>query len=166
MKIFSFWPRQWFRFNIRGNNRGTTLIEVMIALLLIALVILGGGMFFFYGRVNIIREAHRRAALLVASQRLEALKAADWDLIAHNPLSYEPYYITHSSDWYLESSETKETITVDSLSDAQMLTEAQWEDDNLDDSNDTYDYLKITIVVEWSDPAPNRVSLTSLVGPP
>jgi len=43
---------------------------------------------------------------------------------------------------------------------------AQWEDDNLDDSNDTYDYLKITITVEWSDPATNRVSLTSLVGPP
>ncbi len=166
MKIFCFWPREWFRFNIRGNNRGTTLIEVMIALLIIALVILGGGMFFFYGRLNIVRESHRRAALLVASQRLEALKAADWDKIAHNPLSYQPYYITHSSDWDLKSSETKETVTVDNLSDAQMLTEAQWEDDNLDDSNDTYDYLKITVVVEWSDPASNRVSLTSLVGPP
>jgi len=166
MKIISFWPREWFRFNIRGNNRGTTLVEVMIALLIIALVILGGGMFFFYGRLNIVREAHRRAALLVASQRLEVLKAADWDDIAHNPLSYEPYYITHSSDWAWNSSETKETVTVDNLPDAQMLTEAQWEDDNLDDSNDTYDYLKIAIVVEWSDPAPNRVSLTSLVGPP
>jgi len=164
MKIFSFWPRQWFRFNIRGNNRGTTLIEVMLALLIIALVILGGGMFFFYGRLNIIREAHRRAALLVASQRLEALKAADWDDIAHNPLSYQPYYITHSSDWDLKESETKETVSVDNLSDAQMLTEAQYRDD--DGMYDSYDYLKITIVVEWSDPATNRVSLTSLVGPP
>jgi Tfp pilus assembly protein PilV len=164
MKISSFWPREWFRFNIRGNNRGTSLIEVMIAILLIALVILGGGMFFFYGRVNIVREAHRRAALLVASQRLEALKAADWDLIAHNPLSYQPYYITHSSDWALNLSETKETVTVDNLSDAQMLTEAQYMDD--DGMNDSYDYLKITVRVEWSDPATNRVSLTSLVGPP
>ena len=166
MKIFSFWPKEWFRFNIRGNNRGTTLIEVMIALLIIALVILGGGMFFFYGRINIVRESHRRAALLIASQRVEALKAADWDLIAHNPLSYQPYYITHSSDWALNLSETKETITVDNLSDGERVTEAEWVDDNPDDSYDTYDYLQITIVVEWSDPAPNRVSLTSLVGPP
>jgi len=167
MKIFSFWPREWFRFNIRGNNRGTTLVEVMIALLIIALVILGGGMFFFYGRLNIVREAHRRAALLITNQRLEALKAADWDDIALiSPLSYQPYYITHSSVWALNLSETKETITVDNLSDAQMLTEAEWVDDNPDDSYDTYDYLKITIVVEWSDPASNRVSLTSLVGPP
>ena len=164
MKIFSFWPRQWFRFNIRGNNRGTTLVEVMIALLIIALVILGGGMFFFYGRLNIVRESYRRAALLVASQRLEALKAADWDVIAHNPLSYEPYYITHSSDWALTLSETKETITMDNLSDAQMLTEAQYMDD--DGMDDSYDYLKITIVVEWSDNITNKVSLTSLVGPP
>ena len=164
MKIFSFWPRKWFRFNIRGNNRGTTLVEVMIALLIIALVILGGGMFFFYGRLNIVREAHRRAALLVASQRLEALKAADYEKIAHNPLSYEPYYITHSSDWALKESETKETVTADNPPDAQMLTEAQYMDD--DGMDDSYDYLKITIVVEWSDPAPNRVSLTSLVGPP
>jgi len=165
MKIFSFWPRKWFRFNIRGNNRGTTLAEVMIALLIIALVILGGGMFFFYGRLNIIREAHRRAALLVASQRLEALKAADWDDIALiSSLSYQPYYITHSSGWALNLSETKETITVDNLSDAQMLTEAQYMDD--DGMDDSYDYLKITVVVEWSDPATNRVSSTSLVGPP
>ncbi|GAH59881.1 unnamed protein product, partial [marine sediment metagenome] len=35
-----------------------------------------------------------------------------------------------------------------------------------DSMNDSYDYLKITIVVEWSDPALNGVSLTSLVGPP
>jgi len=165
MKIFSFWPREWFRFNIRGNNRGTTLVEVMIALLIIALVILGGGMFFFYGRLNILREAHRRAALLVASQRLEALKAADWDDIAlTSPLSYEPYYITHSSDWALNLSETKETVTVGNPSSGEMLTEAQYMDD--DDVDGSYDYLKITVVVEWSDPASNRVSLTSLVGPP
>jgi len=166
MKIFSFWSGEWFHFNIRGNNRGTTLIEVMIALLIIVLVILGGGMFFFYGRLNIIRESHRRAALLVASQRLEALKAADWedDIALISPLSYQPYYITHSSGWALNLSETKETVTVDNLSDAQMLTEAQYMDD--DGMNDSYDYLKITIVVEWSDNTTNRVSLTSLVGPP
>ena len=167
MKIFFFWPKEWFRFNIRGNNRGTTLVEVMIALLIIALVILGGGMFFFYGRLNIVRESHRRAALLVASQRLETLKAADWDNIAlkhMSPLSYEPYYITHGSGWALNLSETKDTITVDNLSDAQMLTEAQYIDD--DGMNDSYDYLKIMVRVEWSDPAPNRVSLTTLVGPP
>ena len=166
MKIFSFWLRKGHCFN-RGNNKGTTLIEVMLALLIIALVILGGGMFFFYGRVNIMREAHRRAALLVASQRLEALKAANWGDIALSPLSDEPYYITYSesSGWFLNLSETKETVTVDNLPDGKRTTEAQWQDAAAD-GIDSYDYLQITITVEWSDNITNRVSLTTRVGPP
>ena len=124
-------------------------------------------MFFFYGRVDIMWESHRRAALLVASQRLEALKAADWDDIpVTSPPSYQPYFITHSSGWVLNSSETKDTVTVDNLSDGERVTEAQWVDDSPDDSNDTYDYLKITVTVEWSDNTTNRVSLTTLVAPP
>jgi len=149
-----------FSFNLQS---GTTLIELMLALLIIALIILGGGMFFFHGRVNIIRESHRRAALLVASQRLEALKAADYEKIALNDPSYQPYYITHSSDWAWNLSETKETVTVDNLSDGQMLTEAQWRDD--DGMNDSYDYLKIMVTVEWSDSTTNTVSLTTLIAP-
>jgi len=153
MKILSF-----------SSKTGTTLVELMVALPIITLIILGGGMFFFYGRVNIIRESHRRAALLVASQRLEALKAADYKHIALNAPSYQPYYITHSSGWVLNSSETKDTVTVDNLSDGQMLTQAQYMDD--DSMNDSYDYLEITVTVEWSDNTTNRVSLTTLVAPP
>jgi len=156
MKIFAF-----------NSKSGATLIEVMIALIIIALIILGGGMFFFYGRVNIIREAHRRAALLVASQRLEALKAAAWDDIAlTSPLSYDPYYITYSSGWVKNLSETKDTgVQVDNLSDGEMVTEAQWVDDDPDDGDESYDYLKVTVTVEWSDSTTNTVSLTTLIAP-
>lgn len=152
MKVFS-----------SNSETGTTLIELLVALLIIALVILGGGMFFFYGRVNIIREAHRRAALLVASQRLEALKAADYKDIALDPPSDQPYYITHSGSWILNLSETKETATVDNLSDGQILTEVQYIDD--DAANDSYDYVKVTVRVEWSDSTANSVDLTTLIGP-
>lgn len=160
MKILSF-----------SSNRGATLVELVVALLIIALVILGGGMFFFFGRVNIIREAHRRAALLVASQRLEALKAAAWDDIALDPTAIpdplnQPYYITYGSSWNRSLEETKDTeVPVDNLSDGEMMTEAQWVDDDPDDGNDTYDYLKITVTVEWSDSTTNTVSLTTLIAP-
>jgi len=139
----------------------------MIALIIIALITLGGGMFFFYGRVNIIREAHRRAAVLVASQRLEAFKAAAWDDIAlTSPLAYDPYYITYSSGWVKNLSETKDTgVQVDNLSDGEMVTEAQWVDDDPDDGDESYDYLKVTVTVEWSDSTTNTVSLTTLIAP-
>jgi len=155
-----------------NSKSGATLIEVMIALLIIALIILGGGMFFFYGRVNIIREAHRRAALLVASQRLEALKAAAWDDIALDPAAIpdplnQSYYITYGSSWNRSLEETKDTeVPVDNLSDGEMVTEAQWVDDDPDDGNDTYDYLKVTVTVEWSDSTTNTVSLSTVIASP
>jgi len=155
MKILSF-----------SSKRGATLVELMIALLIIALVILGGGMFFFHGRVNIMREAHRRAALLVVSQRLEELKAANWGGIAlTSPLSYESYYITHSGGWVRNLSETKDTeVPVDNLSDGEMVTEVQWEDDG-DDGIDSYDYLKLTVTIEWHNGTTNTVSLSTLIAP-
>lgn len=160
MKILSF-----------SSKRGATLVELIVALFIIALVILGAGMFFFYGRVNIIREAHRRAALLVASQRLEELKAADWEDIA--PEAADPsfrYYLLDSSwDWLQpEVSESdppgdaRETVPVDDVADAKIVTEVQWEDDGSDGS---YDYLKIMAIVNWTDSTTNTVSLSTLIAP-
>jgi len=108
MKIFSF-----------NSKSGTTLVELVVALLIIALVILVGGMFFVYGRVNIIQEAHRRAALLVASQRLEALKAADYSDITPQGFgpNYDPYYIVWGSDW-----DPRENLVYDYVTVVASLT--------------------------------------------
>jgi len=149
------------------SEEGFSLVELMVALIIIALVIVGGGMFFFHGRVNVIREAHRRAALLVASQRLEALKAANWDDIALDPTAIpdplnQPYYIKHGSPWDRSLEEIRDTeVPVDNLFDGEMLTEAQWVDD--DGAGDSYDYLKVTVTVEWTDNTTNTVSLSTVI---
>ena len=158
------------------SKSGTTLIEVMIALIIIALIILGGGMFFFYGRVNIIREAHRRAAVLVASQRLEELKAADYSEITPDAFDpdYDPYYIVWRSGWdplqYLiddpgDPNFSYDYVTVDNLGDQKMLTQAQYIDDDDMDGSDSYDYLEVTVTVQWTDSTTNTVSLTTLIAP-
>ena len=136
MKIFSF-----------NSKSGTTLIEVMIALFIIALIILGGGMFFFYGRVNIIREAHRRAALLVASQRLEELKAKIYSeiIIGSNE---EPVDV--------------DNLSKDSGTPPTMVTKVEYVDD-VGGSNE--DYKKVTVTVNWHDSTTNTVSLTTLIAP-
>lgn len=174
------WGQALMKFFPHKSQGGFSLIEVIIALLIIALVILGGGMFFFYGRVNIIREAHHRAALLVASQRLEELKAAAWDDVApeagdtSDGYTFNPsfrYYLLGSGSWsWIQPEvsgddppqEAEQTVTVDNLSDGKRVTEAQWEDDGSDGS---YDYLEVTVTVEWSDSTTNTVSLTTLIAP-
>ena len=127
-----------------NSQKGFTIIEVLVALFIIALVILGGGMFFFYGRVNIVREAHRRAAVLVASQRLEELKAAEWGDI-------DPEII--SGD---------ETVTVDNVPDAKMVTQAWYVND---EGGTSEDYVKVMVTVNWVDSRSNSVSATTLIAP-
>jgi len=145
MKLFSY-----------NSENGFTLVEVLVALFIIALVIMGGGMFFFYGRVNIVREAHRRAAVLVASQRLEELKGAEWDDIAVDDPLWGVYYIEYSSGWEKELSQLIDTVPGDVLPDGTMVTEAQWVDD---------DYLEVTVTVQWGDDTTNSVSSTTLIAP-
>jgi len=147
------------------SKRGSTLVEVIVALFIVALVILGGGMFFFYGRVNIIREAHRRAAIMVASQRIEELRGSPWDAIALNPPSGEVYYIRDEVSGWVQYAPpeppTPETgVSVDNLSDAEMLTELQ-----RNGEGGSFDYLRVTVVVSWQDTTSNTVSLTSLIAP-
>lgn len=150
-----------------NSKSGTTLIELVVALLIIALVVLGGGMFFFYGRVHIIQEAHRRAALLVASQRLEALKAADYSDITPSGFDpyYGPYYIVWGSGWDPRENLVYDYVTVDSLANQKMLTQARYIDDDDTDGINSYDYLEVTVTVEWSDPATHTVSLITLIAP-
>ena len=149
------------------SKSGTTLIEVMIALIIIAIVILGGGIFFFYGRVQIVREAHRRTATLVASGRLEKLKATDYSEITPKGFDpgYNPYWITwdqENNKWQLLENLSYDYVMVDNLDNQKMLTQAQCIDDN---GNDEYDYLQARVTVEWINGIIKTVSLDTLIAP-
>lgn len=134
-------------------------------------------MFFFHGRIHTLREARRRAAVLVASERLEALKAANayWDYFA--PEAGDPgfdpnlrYYIVDSGSWdWIQPADpadpppesARETKTVDNNTEAKMVTEAQWIDD--DGGPIPVHYLKITVTLEWVGRTTDTVSLTTLI---
>jgi len=144
------------------SEGGFSLIEVLIALVILVIVILGGGAYFYYGRLGINREGYRRAALELASQRVEELRAADYSDIALDPPSDQLYYITYGSSWNLSLEKTEDTISEDNLSDGVIVTEAQWVDEGSDGS---YDYLKVTVTVTWGDNPGNKVELVTLIAP-
>jgi hypothetical protein len=64
------------------SRKGTSLVEVMTAVFISTIVILGGSFFYVASTNQInIREQHRGACRL-AGQKLEELKAGDFDAIA------------------------------------------------------------------------------------
>jgi len=66
---------------VQKSKKGTSLVEVMVAALILAIVILGGS-YFYVGSTNQInlREQYRAASRL-AGQKLEELKASDYDAV-------------------------------------------------------------------------------------
>jgi prepilin-type N-terminal cleavage/methylation domain-containing protein len=67
---------------IRKSKRGVSLVEVMIAVLISTIVMLGGSFFFVSSTNQINLRRQYRVASQLASQKLEELKAVDYDTVA------------------------------------------------------------------------------------
>ena len=67
---------------IRKSKKGTSLVEVMAAVLIVTIVILGGSFFYVASTNQINLREQYRAASQLASQKLEELKAGSYYTIA------------------------------------------------------------------------------------
>jgi len=67
---------------IRKSKKGTSLVEVMAAVLISVIVILGGSFFYVASTNQINLREQYRAASRLASQKLEELKAGSYYAIA------------------------------------------------------------------------------------
>ena len=67
---------------VRKSKKGVSLVEIMIAVLISAIVMLGGSFFFVSSTKQIDIRQQYRAASRLASQKLEELKAVDYDTVA------------------------------------------------------------------------------------
>ena len=72
---------------IRKSKKGVSLIEVMIAVLISSIVMLGGSLFFVASTSQINLREQYRAASRLASQRLEEVKAVDYDTVVEGEVT-------------------------------------------------------------------------------
>ena len=63
---------------VRKSKKGTSLIEVMVAVLISTIVILGGSFFYVASTSQINLQEQYRAASRLAGQKLEELKAENY----------------------------------------------------------------------------------------
>ena len=79
------------------SKKGTSLVEVMVAVLVFAIVVLACPFMFAFGRGEIKRQESHRIAVELAAQKLEALRACNYNdieqgdsnsVLSLNDLSY------------------------------------------------------------------------------
>ena len=65
--------------NVLKSKKGTSLIEVMVAILILVIVIMGSSLLFVYARSQIHLRKHYRVAVQLTAQKLEELKAGSYN---------------------------------------------------------------------------------------
>ena len=114
------------------NDRGVSLIEVMIGLTLLSLAVMASFNYLSGGLGNIMKQGNRRAALERARQRVEQLMAADISVV--QPANANKQWLTCAGApcaWTPSGGQTFETnVSVNTgLANQQMETAVQWIDD-------------------------------------
>ncbi len=152
-----------------GDQKGVTLIEVLVGIALIAVICITTLNYFSYGVGGIGRQGNRRAALERARQRLEELAATNATSI--QPSDTNPHWLTCAGSpcsWTIRNSVTPETIQVGTLNQ-RMETTVQWVDDPSVTPGITTDTLAIGVKVwftsDTTDDEYHRVYLRTLRTP-
>ena len=123
------------RHKARRSQRGTSLIEVMLAISILAIVVLGTAFFSFYTSGQIGLGKQYRAALQLASQKMEQLRA-------DNEIGID-----------ITEGETSEEVSSGDLSYTRTTV--------VDDSGSN---KEVTVTVSWTQMGKDRnVSLVSLI---
>jgi len=99
------------------SKKGTSFIEVLVAILIFSIVITGGSILFVSGRNQINLRERYRVGVQLASQKLEQLKAGNYEDIAvgetEEGLSLEGLSFSRSTVAEDLGSYKKVTVTVD-----------------------------------------------------
>ena len=122
------------RLAVQKSQKGTGLIEVMLAISILVIIVLGGASLFAYGAGQISQSKHSRVAVELASQKLEQLRA-------DNNISIE-----------IPDGETIESIPLEDVSYEQTTV-----------TEDLGSYKKVEVTVNWTQMGKQyNVNMTTL----
>ncbi|MFH1252319.1 MAG: prepilin-type N-terminal cleavage/methylation domain-containing protein [bacterium] len=130
-----------------SGESGTTLVELMVAIVISAIIMIGGLQFFYGGKLFLNHGKDRRIALAIAEQRMETVLRYPYNQVA------------------------------DSLSEAGMVIGGKWTktttvsgvDDDTDglgigDSDGNInDYLEIAVTVDWGESSSKSILIKNYI---
>ncbi len=118
-----------------GDQKGFTLVEIILASLLLLITLIGGVVFLSANRKNLVFASRQRLATWAAVSKMEGLKSTDYHSLQNSSenitLSGKPFH---------------RTVTVE----------------NIDEDGGGTDYKKVTVGVSWSG---GNLSLVTYIAP-
>ena len=132
------------------NQKGTSIIEVMIAVTVFIIIMIGGLNYFTLPQSTVAREKIKRLAFAAAHQRMETLLALDYTAITADS----------------NEASTPLTLATKAASRNTTVTEVDDAADGLggsDADSETVDYKSITIEITWNDGNNKSASITTNV---
>ncbi len=132
------------------DETGTSLVEVMVAIVVFMIIMVGGLTYFTLPQSTAVREKIKRLAFAAAHQRMETLLALDYTAIT------------------ADSNEASIPVTLATKAASRNTTVTEVDDaaDGLggsDADSETVDYKSITIEITWNDGNNKSASITTNV---
>ena len=132
------------------NEDGTTIIEVMIAIVIATIVMLGGLNYFYSGEYFINHMKNKRIALVIVENRLELANKFPYSALADS------------------LNENNTQVSIGNISGLRTTTVNDIDDetDGLganDSDNNTDDYKKIIVSLQWSEKSTYTITLSSYI---
>lgn len=132
------------------NQDGSSVVEVMVAIVVFMVIMLGGLNYFTLPQVHSARQKMKRLAVSAAKERLETILALGFTGVK------------------TDSNETNTSVTLAGITGNRNTT-ITYVDDSADGTggsdadSDTVDYKGITVNITWNNGTSQSVSLTTHV---
>lgn len=142
-------------------SSGSTLIEVLIAMVILTVLVLGVASFIQYGRSSVYAQRDRIAVLERVNGRLEELRAEPYTTFTDTlPLDYNEYWMRkEQGEWTFYSSRSRQTLLVNQARRYRVTTTVRYVD--ADGGTPSYDMLKFTVGMRYRTGAADEIVLST-----
>lgn len=131
---------------VRGARSGTSLVEVMCAVVLLALMALACGSYIEHSRADVANQRYKRLAVELACNRLEEIRGSIYDTVRPVASNYNWHFLARSpsNTWSVMDNDPREIVVTNSRA-FPIATLVRYED--VDGWAASYDYVRIRVRV-------------------
>jgi len=144
-----------------GQGRhGSTLVEVMFALLISTVLVLGVAAFIYYGRASVYAQRDRLSVLERVNQRLEWLRSEPYTSVQPPAENFSTYWMRTPtvSGWRFYTSRRTQNVTVNTRR-YRMETTVQYVD--ADGGSPSYDALLFTVSMRYRTGSNDEITIST-----